>query len=325
MTSEQSDAKALELRLFNDDDDEEDLLYKKKLYALVNGDVTPSQAATDFDAWIVDEANTRLKEFMKRPDIKNLTSEEEERGIVSLRALAPNPSGDIEMVFKSVARLCSAFPPYHPGQDRIIHFLEALRAVPEHQVPDGAPKGDSDDHDQTITLWPFGGNWMALAELFRREGDEYSYPYSDIETPGSETQLRWRNWQSAIARITASGFIDCAFLCALGDILPSARNYPDLEKRKIGGPNRIGGDVIAGAQWVIRQDEGRFVYRQCKEVEKVDGPRAMWSQERWSLWKDQLAFVAGDERFNSEARRVARLAGQKMVALEEEDINRSAN
>ena len=174
MASEQSDAKPLELRLFNDDDDEEDLLYKKKLYALVNGDVTSSQAATDFDAWIVDEANTRLKEFMKRPDLKNLTSEEEERGIVSLRALAPNPSGDIEMVFKSVARLCSAFPPYHPGQDRIIHFLEALRAVPEHQVPDGAPKGDSDDHDQMITLWPFGGNWMALAELFRREGDGIS-------------------------------------------------------------------------------------------------------------------------------------------------------
>ena len=175
MAFEQSDAKPLELRLFRDDDDEEDLLYKKKLYALVNGDVTPSQAATDFDAWIVDEANIQLREFVKRPDLENLTPEEKARGIVSLRALAPNPSGNIEMVFKSVARLCSAFPPYHPGQDRIIHFLEALRAMPEHQVPDGVPKGDS---YHMVTLWPFGENWMALAELFRREADGISPRFS---------------------------------------------------------------------------------------------------------------------------------------------------
>ncbi|EGN96878.1 hypothetical protein SERLA73DRAFT_185094 [Serpula lacrymans var. lacrymans S7.3] len=308
----------LDLQLFRDDDDEEDVLYKKRLFALMNGNVTPSEAAAAFDAWVVDEANTRLKELMKRPDPRNLTSEDEERGIVSMRAIAPNPSGNIELVFPSIAKLCSAFPPHHPGQDRIIQFLEALRAMPEHQVPEGVPAEDRNDHYEMTTLWPFGGNWMALAEVFRREAYEYSYPYSDIETPGSETQLRWRNWQSAIARITTSGLIDCGFLCALGDILPSSNNYPDLEKRKIGGPNRVSGDVIAGAQWIIWPDEGRFVYEQCKKVDKVDGPRTMWSMERWGMWKDQLAFVAGDERFNSEARLVAKLAGQRMVAIEGE-------
>ncbi|KAL2004513.1 hypothetical protein VTN00DRAFT_3398 [Thermoascus crustaceus] len=309
MAIEQSDEKPLDLQLFRNDDDDEDIFYKKRLHALVNGDVTPSKAATNFDAWIVDEANMRLKELMKRPDPRNLTPEEEEQGI-TLRSVAPNGSGNIEMVFQSIAK--------------IIQFLETLRAMPEHRVPDGVPAEDPDDQDQMIRLWPFGGNWMALAEVFRREADEYSYPYSDIETPGSETQLRWRNWQSAIARITAAGFIDCGFLCALGDILPSSRDYPDVEKCKVGGPNRVGGDVIAGAQWIIRPDEGRFVYQQCKKVEKIDGPRAMWSMERWKQWKDQFAFVAGDERFDAKARQVAELVGQKMVAIEQEDAEQSA-
>ncbi|KAN0072030.1 hypothetical protein V8E54_009759 [Elaphomyces granulatus] len=65
MASEQSDVKPLKLRLFKDDDDE-DLLYKKKLQALLNGDV-----------WVVDKANNRLKEFMKRQDPKNLLTPEE--------------------------------------------------------------------------------------------------------------------------------------------------------------------------------------------------------------------------------------------------------
>jgi Protein of unknown function (DUF3632) len=340
MASEPSDVEPLDLQLFRDDSDDEGQLCDGILHALVNGNLTPSQAAANFDAWIVNDTNVRLEKLMKRPDPRNLTPEEEERG-ESMRAIAPNPSGCIELAFQSITKLCSAFPPYHPGQDRILQFIKALRALPEHQVPAGVPAENSDDSDQMLTLWPFGGNWMALAEVFRMEANgmfsypllvdwgeswltkiygrvEYSYPYSDIETPGSETRLRWRNWQSAIARITASGFIDCSFLCALGDILPSSRHYPDLEKRRIGGPKRIGGDVIAGAQWILRRDEGRFVYRQCKPVERVDGPRAMWSMERWRQWKDQLAFVAGDQRFESKARLVAQLASQQMAALEEE-------
>lgn len=65
------------------------------------------------------------------------------------------------------------------------------------------------------------------------------------------------------------------------------------------------------------------MYHQCKKVEKVDGARAMWSMERWEVWKDQFAFVAGDERFDSEARLVAKSAGQQMVALEKEDTGQS--
>jgi hypothetical protein len=162
----------LDLQLFRDDSDDEGQLCDGILHALVNGNLTPSQAAANynFDARIINDANVRLEKLMKRPDSRNLTPEEEERGEI-MRAIAPNSSGCIELAFQSITRLCSAFPPYHPGQDRILQFIEALRALPEHQVPVGVPAENSDDPDQMLTLWPFGGNWMALAEVFRMEAN----------------------------------------------------------------------------------------------------------------------------------------------------------
>ena len=169
MASQDPGLQPLDPKLYSDDDDEEDTFWKRKLEALLNGDVTPSQAATDFDSCVVEEANTRHVELLKRPDPRSLTVEEEENGVPSTRAIAPNPSGNIELVFPWIATLCSAFPPHHEKQDRIIQFLEALRDMPRHDVYEGVPPENSDEPYNTTTLWPFGGNWMALAEVFRIE------------------------------------------------------------------------------------------------------------------------------------------------------------
>ena len=170
--SEEFEQKPLPWNLFRPDDTEEEILRKKRLAALVSNDngITPNKAAIEFDAAVTSEANTRLQETMKRPDPRNLTAEEEAQGIPSTRVFAPNPSGAIEDVFPWIARLCSAFPPYHPAQDRIIAFLEALRALPRHDVPDGVPPEDcASEPYPSITLWPLGGTWQALPEIFRVE------------------------------------------------------------------------------------------------------------------------------------------------------------
>ena len=86
----------------------------------------------------------------------------------------------------------------------------------------------------------------------------------------------------------------------------------------------MGGDVIAGGQWILWPEGGAYVFQQCKKVEKVDGLREMWSRERWSVWKQQFAFVAGDQRFDSKARLVAELAGQEMLAIERKDAEGKA-
>lgn len=134
--------------------------------------------------------------------------------------------------------------------------------------------------------------------------------------------MRWRNFQSFAARLTVAGLADCRYICALRDILPSSRQYPDLNSRKVGGPNRISADAVAGAQWVMWPDEGRWVYEQCKKAGDAgtdDDPWGIWNLQGWKGWKSQLAWIERDERFDPRSQVVAKLARQQMEGYEAED------
>ena len=60
------------------------------------------------------------------------------------------------------------------------------------------------------------------------------------------------------------------------------------------------------------------MYQECRKKENIDGPRQMWCMQHWKQWKEQFAFVAGDERFGEQARLVARPALHQMLAYEKE-------
>jgi len=142
---------------------------------------------------------------------------------------------------------------------------------------------------------------------------------ADLDTYEAVVNLRDRNFQSAIARITVLGLVDCGFLCALGDIIPGGQRYLDLDRNPVAGPRRMSTNVKAATPWLLWPDHGRYVYNQCKKVATVRGPRTMWSMERWRLWKEQLLRVSGDEIFDDGARIMAKLAVKQMIGYEEED------
>ncbi|KAI0128086.1 hypothetical protein F4776DRAFT_629171 [Hypoxylon sp. NC0597] len=311
MAVNQDEPRPLVLDLY-DDDDTDDRFCKSLTRHLVEGSRTPSQVAKDLDAWVVNESSRRLQELSSRPDL----IEKDEDGHVPRRSM-PNASGYVELFFQSFPNLCSVFPPYHAGQTRIIQFLEALMAMPEHQAPDYFVDGNlSNVH--MISLWSDSGY---RTEAFRVGADAIRYPGSEVETPGSESEARWRNYQSAMARITMTGFSDCGFTSALRDILPDGKKYPSLRVRMTSKPEKIGGHILGAAQWVIWPDEVRYVYQQCRKKEKVDkkNPRDTWSMENWRIWKAQFQLVAGDERVDSRAREIASTAVDKMKATEEQD------
>lgn len=68
MVPEDSSEKQLDIQLYREDNDDEEIFYKGKLEALINSDKTPSAAAADFDAFVVQETHKRLTELLKRPD-----------------------------------------------------------------------------------------------------------------------------------------------------------------------------------------------------------------------------------------------------------------
>ncbi|OJJ86310.1 uncharacterized protein ASPGLDRAFT_72654 [Aspergillus glaucus CBS 516.65] len=288
--------KPLPLRLYDEFDEEEELWIKPRLEALVKGDLTPSQAAVEFDTMLTEDTNRKHDKLMKRTDPRNLTPEEEGQG-ANMYTIMPHPRIYIGPMFSSISRLCSAFPPYHEGQTRIVEFLLALRSLPRHEIFKDLPPEDPNEPYPTLTLWPF-----------EERSWEECYP-----------PFRWRNFNSAMARLASSNLCDCDFLSSLDDILPSSSEYPDLKKRPIDGPNKIGNYLVGAAQWIMWPDEGRYVYQQCKKVESVSEPREMWSMECWREWKNQFAFVAGDDRFAERYREVAEQSYRQMLVYESED------
>ncbi|OTA55961.1 hypothetical protein K449DRAFT_375931 [Hypoxylon sp. EC38] len=310
MAVNQDEPRPLILDLY-DDDDTDDRFCKSLMRHLVEGSRTPSQLAKDLDEWVMNESSRRLQELSSRPDL----IEKDEDGYVPRRSM-PNASGYVELFFQSFPNLCSVFPPYHAGQTRMIQFLEALMAMPEHQAPDSFADGVLSDV-RMIPLWSDSGY---RTEAFRIGADAIRYPGSEVESPGSDSEARWRNYQSAMARITMTGFSDCGFISALRDILPDGKKYPSLRIRMTSKPEKIGGHILGAAQWVIWHDEARYVYQQCRKKERVDkkNPRDTWSMENWRIWKAQFQLVAEDERVDSRAREIARRAMDKMKATEDQ-------
>ncbi|GMF76476.1 unnamed protein product [Aspergillus oryzae] len=181
----------LDIKLSGPHDDEEDIFFKDLLLSLVGGEITPNEAANNLDKWIVEKSNTDLEERKKYPDPWNVPSPENPSWV------APNPSGLITCFFESFARLCSAFPPGHVGQDRLIRFLEALRDMPKHEVPNYLPNDPPEDFYYLLELWPFGGSWLGLTEVF---------PVEKVSTSDSRAMWsleRWGQWKDRLETIAS--------------------------------------------------------------------------------------------------------------------------
>lgn len=113
---------------------------------------------------------------------------------------------------------------------------------------------------------------------------------------GSETQLRWRNFQSFIARLI--DVVGCYSSCALHNILPSSLCYPDLKERVQGGPRRIAGELIAGAYWLETDEACSLFYEHCKEGgQDEDDSCGVWSLKGWDELKSQMVFIAEELKF----------------------------
>lgn len=140
------------------------------------------------------------------------------------------------------------------------------------------------------------------------------------DNPDTDRDRRSRNFQSALCRITQTGFTDCSFLSGLRDILPARKKQPAPTHFIQCGvrPADIHPWLESAAQWLGTPEETNWVYTKCCQKEKTDktNSRDVWSLENWGIWKLQFKAYAEDERVNVEGREVAEKALQMMENVE---------
>lgn len=141
---------SLDLSLYEGNPDQNDIFCKTLLQSLADDTKEPAEAAHELDGWVMRESTRLLEEFRARPELVKSDA------FVVSRATTPNASGLVEHFFRGFPRLCSIFPPHHPGQTRIVEFLEALLAMPTHDAPDSFSSADDLSNVSMITLWPRG-------------------------------------------------------------------------------------------------------------------------------------------------------------------------
>lgn len=178
-----AEEKTFETRLFDDDDETEDLVYKNLLQALITQSKSASDVAAEIDTWISQDAHEKYNALKSRNPPFHL--EEGEETWSSMLVLGPNPSKYISSLFFTIAAVCSAFPPAHPAQNRLIELIQALKDLPRHDVPSFLPPDDDDKYnfDEVMTLWEFGTDnvrWLMMKFNSEVEGEETKSSIHDV-------------------------------------------------------------------------------------------------------------------------------------------------
>lgn len=150
------------------------------------------------------------------------------------------------------------------GRRLMVEFLETLRYLPRHEIYSFSSR-DPERRFPRSFCSRFGS-----VELGHSNANYQVYPHSfsflfpkiklTLNLLACYPPYRWRNINSAMACLTTSGLFNSSWLSSLFDVLPSIREYPDLEKCPIDRPNKLGNYIFGAAQWVTRFDECCYVY-----------------------------------------------------------------
>jgi hypothetical protein len=71
---------------------------------------------------------------------------------------------------------------------------------------------------------------------------------------------------------------------------------------------------MAAAQWILREDTGRWVYEDC--VKGARDENAGWNMKEWETWKKTFEGVRDGEQYEERVRENATIVLEKMKLLE---------
>lgn len=85
----------------------------------------------------------------------------------------------------------------------------------------------------------------------------------------------------------------------------------------------LAAQALAGAQWIVPEGHGAWVWRQCKTHIQTRSPSVLdFTVEHWNQWKEAFTELAGlhdDPNVPEIARRLSNAALEEMGRLESDD------
>ncbi|KAI6861437.1 hypothetical protein KC323_g5821 [Hortaea werneckii] len=290
-------------------EDDEIRVYEKMLVALVEGHIDVATAARQITDTLCDEV---MEE-------RRLTERADEDRIYPVHT---------SLVSIGIGSMASCFPPGHAAHRKLWELIGAFMALePKREIPSPlvdnngnlvpSRKDSVDWEPEPMVFWTsikqlsFDSNLLWL-------GDEGRSHWSGVEKAYSEQQARWRNMSFFLARLTTGGMADhLGHMSALFMLQP----VQQLPKTSSGWSGYLAAQALAGAQWIVPEGHGAWVWRQCKTHTR--SPSALhFTVEHWNQWKEAFAELAGlhdDPNVPEIARELSKTALEVMGRLESED------
>ncbi|RAL12631.1 uncharacterized protein BO97DRAFT_413997 [Aspergillus homomorphus CBS 101889] len=272
----------LPLHLYEDWDDEDDLAYKTILANLVNGELTPSEAAHQLDIVFTQEFTASYNRIRNQQTPSNSPPRKSPVALPTSARSQDGPMALRAMPLHHVMYLGLEMLPSHSRSSNCGRWLGT--GVGYQMNFDGSYLACSSSAAGCVL--PLNTNVTSSKDCAYLHTKHEQQDEAHLTT--DEKHIRWRNFQSQ---------------------LPGTRHWILWTARP-------------SARWRISFRECEYVYAQCKRRNTVTDPLTeMWSMERWTLWKQLFAdIVTGEaDQFALDTRQLAKLAHERMVACEEAD------
>ncbi|CAD0113345.1 unnamed protein product [Aureobasidium uvarum] len=168
----------------------------------------------------------------------------------------------------------SSFPPHSIVHERLFNMIRSFVKVEKRPIPnsmlDRTGKFRYGDHDALEESRPTVLLWEDLSPLSFSSSCEWladiGETWTGVEKCGSREQQRWRNLSFFSARLAIEGIEHVGWRSPLQRLLPE---YGMPSQKTIGYSGFLAGQILAAAQWFVPKDRAIWVWRACRDCEKL--------------------------------------------------------
>ncbi|KAH6876632.1 hypothetical protein B0T10DRAFT_521116 [Thelonectria olida] len=294
-------AHSIQLGLHDPGDDERETQLQDAFQDLVDGAISPQDAARAIDGIITSDCQEAYEAYRSWQASAEKQSDNES-------VPGPQPAGWQKYLWDCFGMSAMKMAAESPAQDRLVDLFKELQNLPRHTVP-WLCNGEMIEK----TLWELTRqNSYDYFDQWMWELDQGHFVCGNVGgDPNVATS--YINFSAFQARLFGSHIAAITRLSALMRLssigIPRAGTLDEHDKVSRAAPR-----VRAAAQWIFYADEA--LYEMCEKGALVSIGSPRWTRLRWDAWKTKFDAVGTDARFDEETRQCATKVSDRMSALQ---------